>query len=151
GRGAVDMKGGIAAFVAALARHVERHGTPAGSVSLLVTNDEEGPAINGTVRMLETAAGWGERWDAALVGEPTCRERIGDMVKIGRRGSLSGVLTVHGLQGHVAYPDMAENPVPAMLCLGDGLLGLPLDGGTERFQPSNLEITAIETGNAAAN
>src|SRR5690606_38827063 len=107
GRGAVDMKGGIAAFVAALARHVERHGTPAGSVSLLVTNDEEGPAINGTVRMLETAAGWGERWDAALVGEPTCRERIGDMVKIGRRGSLSGVLTVHGLQGHVAYPDMA--------------------------------------------
>lgn len=151
GRGAVDMKGGIAAFIAAVARQVERRGRLAGTVSLLITNDEEGPAVNGTVRALAAAAARGERWDGAIVGEPTCAERIGDRIKIGRRGSQSGRLTVLGRQGHVAYPDLAENPVRAMLHLAGALVELPLDRGTARFQPSNLEITAIETGNPAAN
>lgn len=151
GRGAVDMKGGIACFVAALARYIERNGKPAGSVSLLITNDEEGPAVNGTVRLLADAAERGERWDAAIVGEPTCRERVGDVVKIGRRGSLSGVLTVYGRQGHVAYPHLADNPVRAMIRLAEALLYPALDDGSERFQPSNLEITSIDTGNPSAN
>src|SRR5690606_3062139 len=111
GRGAVDMKGGIACFVAALARYVEKHGSPKGSVSLLITGDEEGPAVNGTVKLLEWAHAKGESWDAALVGEPTCPNELGDMIKIGRRGSLTGQVTVFGRQGHVAYPHLADNPV----------------------------------------
>src|SRR5690606_13384108 len=102
GRGAVDMKGGIACFVAALAREIEAGRSPKGSVSLLVTGDEEGPAINGTVKLLDWAAGNGERWDAAIVGEPTNPAALGDMIKIGRRGSLSGKVTVNGVQGHAA-------------------------------------------------
>ena len=115
GRGAVDMKGGIACFVAAMARVIAEGGKPRGSVSLLITGDEEGPAINGTIKLLDWAAERGETWDAALVGEPTNPEALGDMIKIGRRGSLSGVITVNGRQGHVAYPHLADNPVRGLL------------------------------------
>ena len=151
GRGAVDMKGGIACFVAALARHVEAHGAPKGSVSLLVTGDEEGPAINGTVKLLEWAAARGESWDAAIVGEPTNPQALGDMVKIGRRGSLTGDIVVHGRQGHIAYPHLADNPVRGMTALLDALFHPPLDAGTENFQPSNLEVTTVDVGNPATN
>ncbi len=151
GRGAVDMKGGIACFVAALARHVGETGGPRGSVSLLITGDEEGPAINGTVRLLEWAALRGERWDACLLGEPTNPDRLGDMIKVGRRGSLSGTLTVLGRQGHAAYPHLADNPVRGLMTLLDALLGPPFDAGTERFQPTNLEVTSVDVGNTATN
>ena len=151
GRGAVDMKGGIACFVAALARHVEATGGPRGSVSLLITGDEEGPAINGTVKLLEWAAARGERWDACLVGEPTNPDQLGDMIKVGRRGSLSGIVTVTGRQGHVGYPHLADNPVRGLMILLDALLDPPFDAGTERFQPTNLEVTSVDVGNPAAN
>jgi succinyl-diaminopimelate desuccinylase len=149
GRGAVDMKGGIACFVAAVARQIETHGALKGSISLLITGDEEGPAINGTAKLLEWAAAKGETWDAAIVGEPTNRERLGDMVKIGRRGSLSGIVTVHG--SHSAYPHLADNPVRGLLQLADALLIPAFDEGTRDFQPTNLEITSIDVGNPAAN
>lgn len=151
GRGTVDMKGGIACFVAAVARRLSKGGALPGSVSLLITGDEEGPAINGTVKLLEWAAAQGETWDGAVVGEPTNPERMGDMIKIGRRGSLSGTITVFGKQGHVAYPHLADNPIPGMAILVDGLLHPGFDGGTEEFQASNLEVTTIDTGNPAAN
>jgi succinyl-diaminopimelate desuccinylase len=151
GRGAVDMKGGIACFVAAAARHIAAKGSFKGSVSLLITGDEEGPAINGTVKLLDWAAAKGESWDAAIVGEPTNPERLGDMIKIGRRGSISGLLTVHGRQGHVAYPDLADNPVRGLLTLCDALLDPGLDAGTTDFQPTNLEIVSVDVGNPAAN
>ncbi|MCI5077718.1 succinyl-diaminopimelate desuccinylase [Oricola sp.] len=151
GRGAVDMKGGIACFVAAVARHIEKHGAPAGSISFLITGDEEGPAINGTTKLLEWADGEGEQWDACILGEPTNPETLGDMVKIGRRGSLSGQVTVIGTQGHVAYPHLADNPLRAMTQMAAALFDPPLDDGTEHFQPSNLEITTIDTGNTATN
>lgn len=151
GRGAVDMKGGIACFIAALARYVETHGTPNGSVSLLITGDEEGPAINGTVKLLDWAASRGERWDAAIVGEPTNPDALGDMIKIGRRGSLSGIVTVHGRQGHVAYPHLADNPVRGLITLMDALINPDFDAGTKDFQPSNLEITSMDVGNPATN
>ena len=151
GRGAVDMKGGIACFVAAVARHIEKHGAPKGSISFLITGDEEGPAINGTVKLLEWAAARGERWDACLVGEPTNPDGIGDMIKIGRRGSLSGRITVHGVQGHAAYPHLADNPVRSILQLAKALMDPPFDDGTENFQPSNLEVTTIDVGNSAVN
>lgn len=151
GRGAVDMKGGIACFVAALARHVEKRGTPKGSVSLLVTGDEEGPSINGTAKLLDWAAAKGEKWDAAIVGEPTNPEALGDMIKIGRRGSISGVVTVNGVQGHAAYPHLAENPVRGIVTLVDALMVPVYDDGTADFQPTNLEVTTIDVGNPAAN
>jgi succinyl-diaminopimelate desuccinylase len=151
GRGAVDMKGGIACFIAALARLDAKGVALPGSVSLLITGDEEGPAINGTVKLLDWAAAKGERWDAAIVGEPTNPDALGDMVKIGRRGSLSGVLTVHGRQGHAAYPHLADNPARGIVALCDALMGEPLDAGTADFQPSNLEVTTIDIGNAASN
>ncbi|RJG46951.1 succinyl-diaminopimelate desuccinylase [Mesorhizobium sp. DCY119] len=151
GRGAVDMKGGIACFVAALARHVEKHGNPKGSVSLLITGDEEGPAVNGTIKLLDWAAGKGEQWDAAIVGEPTNPDKLGDMIKIGRRGSISGIVTVHGRQGHVAYPHLADNPVRGLMTLVDALTNPAFDKGTKDFQPTNLEITSIDVGNPAAN
>jgi succinyl-diaminopimelate desuccinylase len=113
GRGAVDMKGGIACFAAAVARHIDRHGTFKGSISFLITGDEEGASINGTVKLLDWAAAKGEVWDAAIVGEPTNPEQLGDMIKIGRRGSLSAVITVNGRQGHAAYPQL-----PTTLCAG---------------------------------
>ena len=152
GRGAVDMKGGIACFVAALARHQARGGLPAGQVSLLITGDEEGPAVNGTVKLLAWAADRGEKFDACVVGEPTNPAALGEMIKIGRRGSLSGTVTVRGVQGHVAYPHLADNPVRGLMALMDALLAEPLDKGNARFQASNLEITALDTfGNVSTN
>jgi len=151
GRGAVDMKGGIACFVAAVARHIEKHGPPKGSVSFLITGDEEGPAVNGTIKLLEWAAARGERWDACLVGEPTNPDQLGDMIKIGRRGSVSGTVTVHGVQGHAAYPHLADNAVRGVIALTDALMDPPFDAGTENFQPSNLEVTTIDIGNRATN
>lgn len=151
GRGAVDMKGGIACFIAAIARHVENHGAPGGSVSFLITGDEEGPAINGTTKLLDWASSRGERWDACLVGEPTNPDRLGDMIKIGRRGSLSGTITVHGVQGHAAYPHLADSPVRGILALAQALMDPPFDAGTDNFQPSNLEVTSIDVGNPATN
>jgi succinyl-diaminopimelate desuccinylase len=151
GRGAVDMKGGIACFVAAIARYIEKSGAPKGSVSFLITGDEEGPSINGTSKLLDWAAAKGETWDACLVGEPTNPEQLGDMIKIGRRGSLSGRVTVHGVQGHAAYPHLADNPLRGLLQLTHALMDPPFDHGTDDFQPSNLEVTTIDCGNPAVN
>lgn len=151
GRGAVDMKGGIAAFVAAYGRHVAHHGAPAGRVSLLITGDEEGPAVNGTAKLLEWAKARGEDFNACLVGEPTNRETLGDMIKVGRRGSLSAELRVTGRQGHVAYPHLADNPVRVVVAIAEALMAEPLDAGSERFPASNLEITSIDTGNPSVN
>jgi succinyl-diaminopimelate desuccinylase len=151
GRGAVDMKGGIACFVAAVARRVAAERPINGSLSLLVTGDEEGPSINGTAKLLEWAASKGERWDAAVVGEPTNPEQLGDAIKIGRRGSISGILTVRGRQGHVAYPHLADNPARGLMLLADALLSPAFDTGTRDFQPTNLEITSIDIGNPATN
>lgn len=151
GRGAVDMKGGIAAFAAAAARYIRRNGPLPGRLSFLITGDEEGPAVNGTVKLLDWARERGERFDGCLVGEPTNPDVLGDMIKIGRRGSLSGEVRVAGVQGHVAYPHLADNPVRSAVQIAEALLASPLDSGTEAFQPSNLEITAIETGNPSVN
>lgn len=151
GRGAVDMKGGIACFIAAVARLIEAKGPPKGSVSLLITGDEEGPSINGTIKLLEWAAGRGETWDASIVGEPTNPDALGDMIKIGRRGSVSGEVIVHGRQGHVAYPHLADNPVRGIMTLLEALLTPAFDEGTADFQPTNLEITTIDVGNEAVN
>lgn len=151
GRGAVDMKGGIACFVAAVARHIEKHGAPKGSISFLITGDEEGPAVNGTEKLLKWAAEKGERWDACLVGEPTNPDVLGDMIKIGRRGSVSGKVTVHGVQGHAAYPHLADNPVRGLLPLASALMDPPFDSGTPEFPASNLEVTSVDVGNPATN
>ena len=151
GRGAVDMKGGIACFIAAVARYLERHGAPAGSISLLITGDEEGPSVNGTDKLLAWAAARGETWDGAIVGEPSNPNAIGDAIKNGRRGSLSGRVTVSGVQGHSAYPELADNPVNGLLDLLDALLATPFDQGTDSFQPTNLEVTSVDVGNRATN
>lgn len=151
GRGAVDMKGGIACFVAAVARHVAAHGAPKGSLSFLITGDEEGPGINGTVKLLQWAHDKGERWDACLVGEPTNPDELGDMIKIGRRGSVSGKVMVYGVQGHVAYPHLADNPLRTAISMTSALMHPPFDHGTDEFQPSNMEVTTIDTGNPATN
>ena len=150
GRGASDMKGAIAAFVAAVARFGAA-GTGTGSISLLITGDEEGPAVNGTRRVLDWLGDQGETLDVCLVGEPTNPEEVGEMVKIGRRGSLNGRLRVTGRQGHVAYPMLADNPLPRLVALLDALLALTLDAGTDHFQPSRLELTSIDVGNQATN
>ncbi|MEM6731812.1 MAG: succinyl-diaminopimelate desuccinylase [Myxococcota bacterium] len=146
GRGAVDMKGAIAAFVSAVALA----GELPGSVSLLITGDEEGEAIDGTLRLLEWLDERNETLHACLVGEPTNPRRLGEMIKVGRRGSLNATLTVYGVQGHVAYPDRAENPIPKMM---QALASLrdELDTGFARFQPSNLEVTSIDVGNRTTN
>ncbi|HVQ10043.1 MAG TPA: succinyl-diaminopimelate desuccinylase [Allosphingosinicella sp.] len=146
GRGAVDMKGGIAAFVAAAAETA--HG---GTLSLIVTGDEEGPATYGTPRIMDWMAERSIRPDMILIGEPTSEDRLGDIVKIGRRGSVNMWVTVPGVQGHVAYPHRADNPVPKLARVIDALEALHLDDGNEAFQPSNLEITAIETASRATN
>ncbi|MDO6965176.1 succinyl-diaminopimelate desuccinylase [Rhizobium alvei] len=151
GRGAVDMKGGVACFTAAVARYIEKHGAPKGSISFLITGDEEGPAVNGTIKLLQWAHEKGERWDACLVGEPTNPDELGDMIKIGRRGSVSGTVTVFGVQGHVAYPHLADNPVRTALAMAGALMDPPFDHGTDDFQPSNLEVTSLDTGNRATN
>jgi succinyl-diaminopimelate desuccinylase len=149
GRGAVDMKGGVAAMAAAAIRQI-RAGGLTGSIAFLITGDEEGPAVNGTPKLLEWARARGERFDHCLLGEPSSVSRLGDMIKIGRRGSLSGVLTVHGRQGHVAYPHLADNPVRRVLPMLDALMQ-PLDQGTELFQPSNLEVTSVDVSNPTVN
>lgn len=151
GRGAVDMKGGIACFLAAVARHIEEHGPLKGSVSFLITGDEEGPSINGTSKLLEWAAARGETWDASVVGEPTNPEKLGDAIKIGRRGSISGLVIVNGVQGHAAYPHLADNPVRGIVPMIEALMKPALDEGTADFQPSNLEVTTIDVGNPATN
>jgi succinyl-diaminopimelate desuccinylase len=151
GRGAVDMKGGVAASLAATLAYLASHGQPKGSIAFLITGDEEGPAVNGTVKLLDWAKARGERFDHCILGEPTNPDALGDMIKIGRRGSLTGRLVVHGKQGHVGYPHLADNPVHHMVRLATALKATPLDAGTAHFDPSNLEITAIDTGNPAVN
>src|SRR5271166_420220 len=150
GRGACDMKGGVAAAVAAALRFLAK-GPFQGSISFLVTGDEEGPAVNGTVKLLDWALAKGERFDHCVVGEPTCVSALGDTIKHGRRGSLNGRLAIHGRQGHVAYPRIAENPIRALAPLLTALLTPPLDRGNADFEPSNLEVTSVDVGNSAAN
>jgi len=151
GRGAADMKGAIAAFVAAVADHLITCGKPPGSIAFLITGDEEGPAVDGTVKLMQAVDEAGERIDHCLVGEPTNPHRLGDTVKIGRRGSLNGVVTVTGRQGHVAYPERAENPITPLVAFLAQLKGRVLDEGAPHFQPSNLEITSIDVGNPTHN
>lgn len=152
GRGAVDMKGGIACFLAAVLRLLQDSETPfPGSISFLITGDEEGPAINGTIKILEWLKSHNEVLDHCLVGEPTNPSELGEMIKIGRRGSFNGTIIVKGKQGHVAYPDKACNPVHGLLPVLTALLSKPLDAGTAHFAPSNLEITTIDVGNPTVN
>jgi succinyl-diaminopimelate desuccinylase len=152
GRGAVDMKGAIACFAAAAERFLARRGAAfEGAISLLITGDEEGPAVNGTVRVLDWMRQAGEVIDHCLVGEPTNPERLGQMIKNGRRGSLNGHLVVEGAQGHVAYPQLADNPVPRLLAMLRRLQGRRFDDGDANFQASNLEITSLEAGMEATN
>jgi succinyl-diaminopimelate desuccinylase len=151
GRGAVDMKGGIACMMAAALRFLEARPDFSGSIGFLITGDEEGPAINGTVKLLQWALRRGERFDHCILGEPTNPNQLGDMIKIGRRGSLTGQLVVHGKQGHVAYPHLADNPVRGMVRLLEVLMREPLDQGTDHFDASNLEVTTIDVGNSASN
>lgn len=152
GRGAVDMKASIAAFVAALSRFLTRRGPGfGGSVSLLITGDEEALAINGTRKVLAWLDARGETLDACLVGEPTSDQRLGDMVKIGRRGSMNGTLTVRGIQGHSAYPQLADNPAHRLIDMLAPITGEPLDQGNAFFSPTSLQVTTIDIGNPATN
>ncbi|WP_424628327.1 succinyl-diaminopimelate desuccinylase [Bradyrhizobium sp. SYSU BS000235] len=152
GRGAVDMKGGIACCVAAVLDYLAAHGgKPKGSISFLITGDEEDIAVNGTIKLLRWAADRGETFDHCLLGEPSNVNEIGDSIKVGRRGSQSGTVIVDGTQGHVAYPHRASNPVPDIATLIAALSGDPLDQGTDHFQPSNLEFTSVDVGNPAWN
>jgi len=150
GRGAVDMKGAIACAVAAVLDL--KGGAPAkGAVSFLITGDEESVAVNGTIKLLQWAAARGETFDHCILGEPGNRAALGDTIKIGRRGSLNGTLIVHGRQGHVAYPHLADNPVRGLVTLMSALMAEPLDRGSEKFDPSNLEFTSIDTNNKTVN
>jgi succinyl-diaminopimelate desuccinylase len=152
GRGAADMKGSIACFVTALAAFLERRGPNfGGSISLLITGDEEDICINGTRKMLGWMAARGETLDCCLVGEPTSNTRLGDMIKIGRRGSMNCRLTVHGIQGHTAYPQLADNPNHSLVRMLNALSSEALDSGSEHFPPSSLQITSIDVGNPATN
>ena len=150
GRGAVDMKGAVACFVAAVARQLA-NGKPAGSISLLITGDEEGPSINGTMKVLDWLKARGEKLDACIVGEPSNPDVLGDEIKIGRRGSVNGDLVVAGKQGHAAYPHLADNPVPKLARIIDRLSALVLDEGTAHFEPSRLAVTVISVPNTASN
>lgn len=149
GRGAADMKSAIAAFGAAAERHISK-GAFSGSISFLITGDEEGPGINGTKALLGWLKTKGERIDHCIVGEPTATEHAGDTIKIGRRGSMNTAVTVSGTQGHVGYPQRANNPIPAMAKLIEAL-SAPLDRGTEHFDPSTLAFTSVDVGNPATN
>ncbi|MEM6489449.1 MAG: succinyl-diaminopimelate desuccinylase [Pseudomonadota bacterium] len=151
GRGSVDMKSGVAAFVAAAIAATARLDPARGSVALIVTGDEEGEAAHGTCALLDWMAAAGERPDFCIVGEPTSRQRLGDTVKIGRRGSMTGRLTVTGTQGHTAYPDRAENPLPALARIIARLAATPLDQGSAHFEPTTLALTSIDVGNPANN
>ena len=154
GRGAVDMKGGIACSVAATLGYLAAHGGKPpkdGSISFLITGDEEAIAVNGTVKLMQWAAARGEKFDHCVLGEPSNVEEMGDCIKVGRRGSQSGTLIVDGIQGHVAYPHRAANPVPDIAALIVALNSEPLDQGSAHFQASNLEFTSVDVGNAASN
>ncbi len=151
GRGAADMKSAIAAFVAAVAQFLEQRGEQLGSISLLITGDEEGDAINGTRKMLDWLAARGEQLDACVVGEPTNPTTLGEMIKIGRRGSLTAKLTVFGTPGHVAYPHLADNPIPRLLKMLRAITTDPLDQGSEHFPASAIAITTIDVGNDSSN
>ncbi len=150
GRGAVDMKSGVAAFAAA-ACDLVAEAPPAGSVALLITGDEEGVATDGTTAILDWMKAEGEALDHCIVGEPTCPNRLGEMIKIGRRGSMTGYVTARGVQGHSAYPHRAKNPLPALVRLLDRLASWEMDGGTEHFDASTLAITTVDVGNPANN
>ncbi len=150
GRGAVDMKGSIAAFVAAASTRIEG-GRPLGSLSFLITGDEEGPAVDGTGKMVQALQAQGERIDHCILGEPSSAALLGDQIKIGRRGSLNAEIEVEGRQGHVAYPQQAANPIPVLVGLLARLQARVLDEGHASFPPSNLEITTIDVGNPATN
>jgi len=150
GRGAVDMKGGIACAVAAVLDYLAAHEL-GGSISFLISGDEEGIAVNGTPKLLQWAAARGERFDHCILGEPSCQNVLGDTIKIGRRGSLNGQLIVTGKQGHVAYPQRADNPIRGLVRLISALQEEPLDQGTARFAPSHLEFTSIDVGNRTVN
>ena len=152
GRGASDMKSAIAAFASAAGAFIEeRQGEFQGSISLLITGDEEGPSINGTAKVLEWMVENGETIDACVVGEPTCPQELGDMIKIGRRGSFSGWLTVKGTQGHTAYPHLADNPINRMMRMLEPLVAGEMDTGTEHFQPSTIALSSVDVGNPANN
>src|SRR5579862_3061574 len=152
GRGAVDMKGGIACSVAAVLDYLKDNGgRPKGSISFLITGDEEDVSINGTVKLLQWAAARGEKFDHCVLGEPSNQQELGDCIKVGRRGSQSGTLHVDGVQGHVAYPHRASNPVPDIARLIVALSDEPLDQGSAQFQPSNLEFTSVDVGNPTSN
>jgi succinyl-diaminopimelate desuccinylase len=152
GRGAADMKGAIAAFTDAVSRFLGRRGRDfGGSISLLITGDEEGPAVNGTVKMLQRLADRGETIDACVVGEPTSSKRFGDMMKIGRRGSMTVDLVVRGIQGHVAYPERLDNAVHRLSAIIEALVREPIDKGSTHFQPTSLQFTTVDVGNPATN
>jgi succinyl-diaminopimelate desuccinylase len=156
GRGAVDMKGGIACSAAAVLQYLSQHGGKPrgdgkGSISFLITGDEEDISINGTIKLLQWVAARGEKFDHCVLGEPSNVETLGDCIKIGRRGSQSGTLYVEGIQGHVAYPHRASNPVPDISRLIVALSDEPLDRGSAQFQPSNLEFTSVDVGNPTSN
>jgi succinyl-diaminopimelate desuccinylase len=150
GRGAADMKGAIAAYVCAV-EELLAQGEPAGSLSLLLTGDEEGPGLDGTKRMLKWLEEKGEQLDLCLVGEPTNPDHLGEMLKIGRRGSLHGIITAHGKPGHVAYPHRADNPIPKLVEIVAALTADPIDDGNQHFQPTNLEVLDLRVGNDADN
>jgi succinyl-diaminopimelate desuccinylase len=152
GRGAVDMKGGIACAVAAVLDHLAvNRGKPKGSIAFLITGDEEGIAVNGTPKLLKWAAERGEKFDHCILGEPSNQNELGDTIKIGRRGSLNGHLIVAGKQGHVAYPQRAQNPIRGLVILIAALQAEPLDAGTAQFAPSHLEFTSVDVGNQTVN
>jgi succinyl-diaminopimelate desuccinylase len=145
------MKGGLACMMAAALAFLQERPDFSGSIGFLVTGDEEGAAVNGTVKLLAWAKERGERFDHCILGEPTNPNRLGDMIKIGRRGSLTGTVVVHGKQGHVGYPHLADNPIRGMLRLLDALITSPFDRGTDHFEASNLEVTTVDVGNSASN
>ena len=152
GRGACDMKGGVAAMIAGVSRFLDQAGPSFdGSLAFVLTGDEEADAVDGTVKVLDWMAAEGHRPDAVLVGEPTSTSALGDTVKIGRRGSLDAEIVVDGIQGHVAYPHRADNPVHRLTALLAELTAEPLDAGTEHFEPSTLQVTSIDVGNPARN
>jgi succinyl-diaminopimelate desuccinylase len=152
GRGAADMKGAIAAFTEACSRFLARRGTNfGGAISLLITGDEEGPAVNGTVKMLKRLADRGEKIDACVVGEPTSSRKFGDMMKIGRRGSMTVDLVVRGVQGHVGYPERLDNAVHRLSAIIEALVREPIDQGSTHFQPTSLQFTTVDVGNSATN
>lgn len=150
GRGTTDMKSGVAAFAAAAVDFVQDT-PPDGSIVIAITGDEEGESVDGTLALLEYMENHGERMDVCLVGEPTCPDRMGDMIKIGRRGSMTVMFRVIGKQGHSAYPHRANNPLPAMVRLMDRLASHKLDEGTAHFDPSTLAVVTVDTGNTATN